>query len=287
MVNENRDGENAQGDVNVIAFLESIAANWLLVLTAVVLCLAIAVVLALTATPKFRAEVVVAEVHDDGLMNGKGLAGQLGGLASLAGMNLGGIGTGEKNAEAVLESRHLIEELVRRENLLPQLFPKTEKPPTLWLGVKMFQDKLVDIHEDKLKGTTTVAVEWTDPVAAAKWANELVALANEIIRKKALDESAANIAYLNAEVAHTNEVELQRVLFNLIESQTKVQMLAKARLEYALATVDPAVAPEIRFSPRRTLMVLGGLAIGLVIGAALAVLRDMWKGRGTAPARPR
>jgi uncharacterized protein involved in exopolysaccharide biosynthesis len=67
-------------------------------------------------------------------------------------------------------------------------------------------------------------------------------------------------------------------MYNLIESETKTLMLANARAEYAFTVVDPAVVPEERVSPRRTLMVLSGLFIGMVVGVLIAWVRNRFVG---------
>jgi LPS O-antigen subunit length determinant protein (WzzB/FepE family) len=59
-------------------------------------------------------------------------------------------------------------------------------------------------------------------------------------------------------------------MYNLIENETKTLMLANARSEYAFTLVDPAVTPEVRIRPRRTLMVLIGLLVGGLLGMVIA-----------------
>lgn len=247
---------------------------------------AVAVVLALTAPLIYRAEVTVTEVHENTMGGGSSIAGQLGGLASLAGVNLQASNSNQ-NAAAVLQSRHLVEEFIKRNQLLPQLLPDSDKPPTLWSGVKKFRDDVVNIRDEKRTGTTVVAVDWTDPAVAARWANQFVSLANELLRTRARDEASRNIAYLKSQMEQTSAVEVQRAMYGLVESETKTLMLANGRIEYAFAVVDPAVAPEIRIRPKRTLMVLFGLALGFVLGTAVAFLVHRWKGqRHRGPAVP-
>jgi uncharacterized protein involved in exopolysaccharide biosynthesis len=234
----------------------------------------IATYLALTATPKFRAEVVVTEVREGGMSAAAGLVSQLGGLASLAGL---GVNTGGgQEATAVLNSRRLVEEFITRNQLMPVLFPDESKRPTLWAGVQQFQSESLDIREDARKGVTTVAIEWTNPATAAKWANAYVALTNELVRGRALEESKRNISYLNEQIARTNVVELRKVMYNLIENETKTLMLANGRSEYAFTVVDPAVPPEIRTSPKRTVMVMLGLALGLVFGVIASFVHHLF-----------
>ncbi len=236
----------------------------------------VALVLALTAPLIYRAEVTITEVHEGTMGGASSLAGQLGGLASLAGVNLQA-GNSNQNAAAVLQSRHLVEEFIKRNQLLPALLPDPDKPPTLWTGVKKFRDDVLNIRDEKRTGTTVIAVDWTDPVVAARWANQFVSLANDLLRTRARDEASRNIAYLKSQLEQTTAVEVQRAMYGLVESETKTLMLANGRIEYAFAVVDPAVAPEIRIRPKRTLMVLFGLAVGFVLGTGIAFLIYRWK----------
>ena len=131
------------------------------------------------------------------------------------------------------------------------------------------------IKADAKKGVTNVQVDWTDPETAARWANDFVKLANDSIRSRALEESQRNIKYLNDQLAQTNEVEIRRAMYNLIENETKKAMLANGKTEYAFQTVDPAVPPEMRERPKRTLIVIGTAFFGLLVALGAAFFRDV------------
>jgi uncharacterized protein involved in exopolysaccharide biosynthesis len=235
-----------------------------------------AVALALTTTHIYRAEVVVTEVGEEDMGGLASLASQFGGLASMAGVRLEQ-GGAALEAQAVLRSHRLVEEFIRRNELLKELLPIAGDPPTVWFAVKGFQETVVSIVDDEDRGTTTVAIQWTDPKLAANWANNFVALANQIMRTRALEESSRNIKYLNDQISKTNVVEIQRVMYNLIENETKTHMLANGREEYAFRVVDPAVIPEQRIWPRRTLMVLTGGVLGVILGVILALTHNLWR----------
>lgn len=239
----------------------------------------LAVYVALTAKEIFRAEVIVTEVHDNGLSaGGGGLSGQLGGLASLAGVQLGG-GGADANVQGVLASRHLIEEFIKQQKLVPLLTQNIGKHATLWFAVKRFRETILAIHDDPLKGLTTITIDWSDPAVAAKWANDFVALANDLIRTQAFDDASRNVAYLNKQIAQTDQVEVRRSLAGLIENETKKLMLANGRRDFAFRSVDPAVPPEIRHSPKRTLLVLSGTALGFFLGTLFALSHDAFRRR--------
>lgn len=245
--------------------------RWLVVAITAVFGIA-SVVIALRAEPIFRAQVVVTEVRDTSTTSGGSLLGQLGGLASIAGLNIGAADEVSRSNRAVLKSRHLAEEFVRRNKLVPEMFRKSTKKPTLWRAVESFKAGVLTISDDIRQGKTTIGIEWTDPVLAARWANAYVALANELIRARALEDATRNVTYLKSQIAQTSVVELQRVMYALVQNETKTLMLANAREEYAFAVVDPAVVPEIRIRPARTMMVLTGGVLGFSFAVALVLV---------------
>lgn len=262
----------AEDDIDFGAMLRLMWRHRVFIAAITLSCAVIAAVVALLMKPVYRAEVVVTEAHE--MMEGPGaLMGSLGGLASLAGVELGQDGPNQE-ARAFLQSRTLVEEFIKRHNLLPELYKGSKRPATMWRATLKFRDSVMSIRDDKVKGTTTVAINWTDAEIAAQWANDLLGLVNELLRARAIEESKRNVAYLNKQIQETSVVELQRVMYGLIENETKTLMLANVREEYAFRVVDPAVAPEIRVKPKRTLIVIFGLVVGLLIGSLIAVMRD-------------
>jgi uncharacterized protein involved in exopolysaccharide biosynthesis len=246
------------------------------VIIAVVLCsAAAAVAYALTAQHIFRGEAVIAEVQNNGAGAMSGLASQIGGLASLAGVNLSMGNAAGPEAQAILRSRHLAEEFVKRNGLTAELLRDGgTDAKALWVAVEAFRNSVLQISDDKRAGTVTVSMDWTDPAKVASWANGYVALANEFLRQRALNDASRNIKYLREQAATTNVVELQNVMYRLIESETKTLMLANGRGDYAFTVVDPAVVPEQRVKPRRRLILMVGLSLGFIIGVLAGLVRE-------------
>jgi len=271
------------GSLDIVALWNLLWSHRLLIVACGLVGGGIATALALTATPLYRAEVTLTEVRDPGMGAIGSMSRQFGGLAALAGINLSGAAGEGADSRAILNSRRLAEEFVARPSVLKQLQDDTGAQLSLWRLVKKFRQSNVTITEDQRKGTITVAMIAKKPQNAARWANEYVALANEIIRNRALAEANRNIAYLNEQIAKTSSVEIQRVMYNLIENETKSAMLANARKEYAFVVVDPAVTPEDRFSPRRTFMVILGGLLGGIVGVMVALGRNLWRRLAQAP----
>ncbi len=252
-------------------------------------CALLTGIFAFRAQPVFRAEVVVTEARDRGMGGAAPLAGQLSGLAALASMSLptASLG-GSQEAAAVLESHHLAEEFIKRNDLLPVLQRASGQAKTMWLAVDQLKKGILNIGKDIRRGTTTIAVEWTDPVTAARWANGYVALANELIRSRALEDSTRNIAYLNDQLAKTNVVELRKVMYSLIENETKTLMIANGRTDYAFEVVDPAVPPERKVWPHRLVMTVIGFTVGFGFATLIAFVVDRIRRyrRGLSAAAP-
>jgi len=253
-----------------------------------------AAVISLLLPEKYEASVVLSPVDDDGSgkLGGAGaLLSQFGGLAGLGGVSLGGSGQ-KAVAVATLKSHALTEAFITDNNLLPVLYPDDwdattkqwrgadpDKIPTPWKAEKGFAKKVRSIDEDKKTGLITLTIEWTDPELAAKWATELVERANKHLRAKAIEESQANLAYLNEQLTKTSVVELQKSIYGLIESEIKKVMIANGSDEYAFRVVDPARVAEERVSPKRTLITAVGLFAGLMIGIVLALSLPARSGR--------
>lgn len=232
-----------------------------------------AAVFAFTATPMFRAEATISEVHDSNMGGAGSIAGQLGGLASLAGVALGPGSASSRDAQATMKSRRLAEQFITRYDLTEKLLAKSKRPPTLWRAVDRFRKEVLNVDEDRRNGVTMISMYWRDPREAALWANNFVALANEVIRNRAAADARRNIAYINEQLKQTTPVEVQHAMYNLVESETKTLMLAEGRAEYAFSTIDPAVPPELKSSPKITIIVLVGLVVGIFAGILIAIAR--------------
>jgi uncharacterized protein involved in exopolysaccharide biosynthesis len=268
-------------EINVVNLFWTLWDQKYLVLAISLLGGGVAAFLALRAVPMYRAQIVITQVRESGMGAGGSLMGQLGGFASMAGLNLNSTGH-EAERTAVLESRGLIEAFVKRYDLAPLINGTSNLQEPLWYATERFRRTVLNVHEEKLKDTTTITVDWSDAVVAARWANDFVALANELLRTRAIAESTRNIEYLNKQLPQTNVVEIQHAIYALIEAETKSLMLAHGRLEYAFTIVDPAVPPLLRFSPHRALMVISGLFIGGFMGSLIAWARKAIRRRPSA-----
>jgi len=238
---------------------------------------------ALLATPIYRAEALLAPVTKESSSRFGALAGQFGGLASLAGIDLGSGGGSVEEAIATLKSRELSNKFIEDEDMIQVLFEdewdynnmrkNNNTAPTLWDAYDLFHKSIRFITTDKKTGLITLAIEWKDPVKAAHWANELVRRVNKKLRQKAIQDSEESIKYLEAELQKTSIIEIKESIYSLIEAQTKTKMLANTQEEYAFRVIDSALIPEGKIKPKRSLIVVLGFVIGGVFGVFTAFIK--------------
>ena len=275
-----------EDNVDLLALWHILAQSKVILITTLLSALMLAGGFAIFSTPIFRAELLMvsaAEKEKGGLST---LTGQFGGLASLAGVNLGSGGDNVNKTLATLKSRHFLVPFMEQNKIISQLFNNkwdeargawrvdlTEDVPTVLQAYTYFTKHVFDLRQDSKTGLITLGIEWEDPAIAAQWANQLVTRLNDHQRQAAITEAQQSIAYLNKQLIETDVVELQQAIYRLIESQTKVIMLANVKQEYAMQVIDSAVAPEESIRPQRVLILVLGVMLGLMAGIFIVFLR--------------
>lgn len=281
--------------------------KWLIIAITFVFALA-SVAIALWLPDEYKATVVVQpnESGSDGKL--ASLAGQFGGLASLAGINLG---AGESSdaiiAMEILSSWGFAEQFIEKHQLAVPLFAATgweqssnslildedlydpekdkwvrEPPkgktvnPTSWELYEEFKE-LITVNQDKETGLITISVIHYSPIIAKQWADWLVQDINRHMKERALIEANKSIKYLEEQINETSIAEIRTVFSELIQEQHKTKMLAQVSDEYVFKTVSVAKVPEEKEKPKRLLIVIIGVFVGGAISVASVVIRNYFK----------
>lgn len=262
----------------------------------------------LTLPNIYRAEALVTPVTEGAGGKLGSLAGQLGGLASLAGVSLG---KGDNNKTAIalekLKSREFFFKFAEKYQILVPLmavegwqpeddklvldtdiynadtgewvrevkWPKQPKP-SLLEAHEVFLDNLT-VNQDKTSGMIKIAYQHVSPAVSQQWVSAIVAELNEDMRQRDISEAQSSISYLEQQVADTKITEIKTVLYQLIEEQTKTLMLANVKPEYILETVDAAVVPEKKYKPGRAIMVIAAGLVIFIAGVGFLMIRLVMK----------
>jgi uncharacterized protein involved in exopolysaccharide biosynthesis len=222
------------------------------------------------------------------------MAGNLSGLAGMAGINLGAgqEGSNPLIAKELVTSQGFILKFIEKNKILVPLMASTKWDATseqleidgskydqirgIWLLgkapskatkpkreniVKRFKE-VVSLSEDSKTGVITLRAEFYSPKLAQQWLGLFIDEINETIRQYDIDQATKSIDYLTTLVSETKNNNYVQTFNSLIEEQTKKLMLSKVRLDYVFKSIDPPNLPEKKSKPLRAMICAVGTFLG-------------------------
>ena len=262
----------------------------------------------------YESKALLAPKDESGAGGLAGLARQYGGLASLAGINIGG-GGGESSKSMIAQqkiqsldffTRHLYEKIVldlmavdhweaasgklvidpdvfdvKRQRWVRDVsYPQQIKPSAQEAHEEFL--KVLTLSEDKTTSFVTIAIEHESPVVAQAWVALIIESVTEELRSSDVKEAQGSIAFLDQQRAQTSLVSLDEVFAQLIEEQTKTIMLANVSKDYVFNVIDPAVVPELKTEPQRALIFLAGALLGGIFAVLSVFVRHYAFGKAVS-----
>ena len=265
---------------------------------------------ALSIPNQYKATTLLAPAHSDETGLSSAL-GQLGGLATFGGFNLGGQKAGESQiAQEIMKSWSFIESFISDNDIAVEVYAVdgwskgsnalkinqdaydtssgkwlTEDsdgnimPPTSWQLFKKFSEML-SVSEDKKSGLVSVSIEYYSPQMAKEWLDMYVAAINEHMQSRQVAKVSNNIDYLEAQIAKTSITEMREVFYTIIEEQTKNKMVAEASPDYAFVALSPSMVPVEKSQPKRLLICVLGTLLGGMLSLLLVLVNYYIRGSG-------
>lgn len=262
------------------------------------------VLVALSTPNQYKATAVLAPAQADGGGLSSAL-GQLGGLASLAGVSIGeGSSSESQIAQEIMKSWSFVESFIADNNLEVKVYAAegwskgsgelkidddvydidTQSwlledtqtgelgPPTSWQLFERF-NAMTSVSQDKISGLVSVSIEYYSPILAKELLDLYIAEINEHMQARQVAKVSSNISYLEAQIAKTSIAEMREVFYTIIEEQTKNKMVAEASPDYAFVAVSPSMVPEEKSEPSRALICIIGTIFGGVLGSIVVLIR--------------
>lgn len=270
-----------QDEINFFDLIRLLHQSWKMIAGCILLSCIISFIYAQTSPEVYKAEVLLAPAEQGNSADPSSLS-RFGGFAALAGINIPGSSNMER-VLATLMSRRFLKHYIETQNALPLIFEdRWDKEKQEWiLGAAQANPTVDDgynalggaVSANQEKGTNLIklSVYWHDPKLAADWANDLVKQLNERLRAQAVQDSKKRVKYLEEELAKTSLKNKKDVLYNLLESEEQKAMLANVNENFSLEVIDPAVEPVSPEKPKKTIIVIFGLACGGFIGIFAAL----------------
>ena len=280
-------------DTEIISLWELFAVIWAgkVKVFAITAVFALASVMyALSIADQYKATTLLVPVQSstDGL---SGALGRLGGLASLAGVNIGDSGgvSEVKIAQEIMVSRNFIENFIEKNNLAFELAAIKEWDketqsllinneiydvenkkwvvengrPSSWSLFKTFSG-MIEIKNTE-SGLTSVSISSLSPQLAKRFLDLYIAAINAHMGERRVAKATININYLEAQIEKAATVTTQSAIFSIIEEQLKSKMLAEASPNYVFDPINPIMAPEKKFAPNRALICITVTLMGVML----------------------
>lgn len=256
---------------------------------------------ALSLPNQYRSNALLAPASNSSGGSLSGLTGQLGGLASLAGVNLSGGGGGvDKTAISIeiIKSWGFVEKFIQRHSIDVELFASrgwdkptnslildksilneeltgwinASKTPSSWQLYQTFM-KGLSIGQDRNSGLVTLSIEHYSPYLAQKWTELLVKDINDYMQKRDSEEALRSVEYFKKQIEKTDIAEMRAIFYELIEQQTKSLMLAEVSSEYVFKVISSAKVSEVKSKPNRLAIIMLSACLGLILSLSFISVR--------------
>lgn len=175
---------------------------------------------------------------------------------------------------------------ILENNLMPYIFEKEwdpqknkwiDIPPDIRNGIKIFQEEIRYIDHDIKTGLLKISFMTRDPDQSAKLANLFVEGFNKYSKQIALIELSERKSYLEKRLRDGANLELQRSIYRLLETQLAAESLIHARGNFPLEVIQPANPPLLKYKPKRLLTAAMTFISLMFIGVTIVIGRVIFR----------
>ena len=290
-------------DIDLGLLLAQVWKDKLLIIFFVLTAAITSVIAALSLEDLYRSDIKLYP-NESGGSDISSMSSLLGGLASLAGVELGGGDNKVNLAIQTLKSREFISRFINKYNLKADIIAETHwdsnsnilfydqemynPEKELWVrkfskpfkvtpsdqeAYREFIGNHLFLREEADVGIWVLEIEHISPYIAKEIATNLVKEINSKIRQSDMEEAEASLLILQDALKNVELVDMKNMLFELIQQNAQKKLLAEVRDEYVFRVVDPAIVPEVKYSPSRSLLCVMGTFLGFLIGIFISVTR--------------
>ena len=131
--------------------------------------------------------------------------------------------------------------------------------------------EIMSVNKDKKTLLVTLLVEHKSPFIAQQWVEIMINQIDQVMRDQDRQTATKSIEYLNSLAPTVINENIKKALSALQQEQMKRLMMVEANDNYVFKVLDSPIAAELKSKPRRSLIVIWGTILGMVL-SALGVL---------------
>tara|TARA_B100000214_G_scaffold341837_1_gene289214 strand:- start:2735 stop:3676 length:942 start_codon:yes stop_codon:yes gene_type:complete len=260
----------------------------------------ISIIYALMLPNIYQSKATLMAVEQSSGMSG--MIGRYSGMASLAGISLDSK-SGSKDQEAIariksfeffsnnflpnikLENLMAVKKWNQASNTLTYYASDFNSESRQWLrkakpprsNIPTSQEayeeivEIMSVNKDKKTNLVTLMVEHKSPFIAQQWVEIMINQIDQVMRDQDRQTATKSIEYLNSLAPTVINEDIKKALSALQQEQMKRLMMVEANDNYVFKVLDSPIAAELKSKPRRSLIVIWGTILGMVL-SALGVL---------------
>lgn len=295
---------SASKQVDLADLLWKIWQRKLIVLSIIAIALFGAIYYLQVAVKIYTAELRVSPSDSSTSVNGNKLGG-LSSLAAVAGVSVGSL-QGPTTFEvfmATIKTRELADQLAHDSRIMQHVFPdewdaatrRWMRPTGIVANTKISIWRLLGrdrdwippsgarlqeylarnlsiIPQSQKNPITVIQYDHRDPAFARYMLIQINLVADQIVRRKALDEARQFETYFERRLSNVFVVDVRQSLIQSLAEQEKSIMMASSNVPYAARLIETPTVSDLPTRPQ-TFLVLGvALVLGFAIGALLTLL---------------
>ena len=275
--------------------------NILFFIVLVSLSLIISITVALLSPNVFKSTSIVVPSSSKYSTGSSGSQSQLGGLASLAGINVktevdkGAIAFKTLSSYDFFQLLYEDDEFIKKvlagtnynhtdnsvDTFNPILVDENSQEwlmkPSIEQAYKIFYKKHFDSFKDRKTGFIYLHGEHRIPNVAQEIVKEVLYELNKYIRSTDVREAQAALKYIEGKISSAKTLDVKRVLASLAEGELQVIALSEASDDFVFKVIQSPFLPETKDRPHRSRMVLVGGLLGFIISFLLVLLAGFFK----------
>ena len=235
------------------------------------------------------------------------LSASYGGIAQMAGINLGG-GMANKS-EIVLEtirSREFLKNLITFDSVLPNLMavdsydesnnkiiynkniydakskswvrdaPHNRSKIPSYIEAYDYYIKLLNIKFNKISGFISIEIKHQSPEFANDLSSLILNQVNFTAKKDDLNKADDALYFLNEISKSSQTTEVQEAINYLIANKLKSKMVASIDADYLIKVIDAPFIPEKKSLPNRPIICILGSLLGLFASVLLSLVHNFY-----------
>lgn len=234
----------------------------------------------------------------------KNMASNFGGIASLAGFSLPSASSNKTDyVIETIKSRDFLKHLLKfedvRENLFAsesfdisnkaiiydsEIFDSSSKkwirskpvnrnqiPSHLEIYPIYRRDLSISIDDDS--GFITLSFTHLSPIFAKEFLDLIVEEVNLLSKQIDLIESQSALDFLDGQLEEVKKNDIRESIFQLIESQLEIKMLANVRKDYLISFIDESFIPEVKSYPKRAIILFITIIVSFTFSILFVLIR--------------